>query len=74
MSIASTLTMTLTLDCDGSLLDLVSGYSCTKALFEGVILIVMSAFFVTHDCSASDGSTQTSCQEGLANSQITAVF
>ena len=75
MIIASTLTMTLTLDYDGSLLDPVSGYYCSKALFEGVTEIPTSALFFTHGCTASDRRSQTSCQEGfLVNSQITAVF
>ena len=61
MIIASTLTMTLTLDYDGSLLDPVSGYYCSKALFEGVTETAMSAFFLTYGCSASDGRSQTIC-------------
>ena len=62
---ASTLTMTLTVDSDGSLLDLASSYYYSKALFEGVILVAISTFFVTHNCSASGGSSQTIYQERL---------
>ena len=43
------------------------GYYYGKAVFEGVLLVAMSGLLVTHNCSASDGSSQTICQEGLYN-------